>query len=129
MLHIPGLYIADTNDRGRGVFTVDPLEEGDLIEICPIVKIPQDQLALIDRTVFYDYYFLWEEEGYLGCIALGYGSLYNHSRTPNARIIFDYTDDTIKIECQRTIGAGDEILVDYTGEGLRSEADLWFDPA
>ena len=76
----------------------------------------------------YIYYFLWEEEGYKGCIALGYGSLYNHSKEANAIFIFDYTDDTIKIECQSDIPAGQEILVDYTGEGLRSEADLWFDP-
>lgn len=128
MLHIPGIYIVDTAERGRGVFTVDALEKGDLIEICPIIKIPEAQLPLVDETILYDYYFLWEEPGYRGCIALGYGCLYNHSLDPNARIIFDYTDDTIKIECQRAIGAGEEILIDYTGEGLRSESDLWFDP-
>ena len=128
MLHIPSLFIMETPERGRGVFTAEALAAGDLIEICPILKIPEMQLKLIDVTVLFDYYFLWEEEGYKGCIALGYGSLYNHSKEANAIFIFDYTDDTIKIECQSDIPAGQEILIDYTGEGLRSEADLWFDP-
>ena len=128
MLHIPSLFIMETPERGRGVFTAEALAAGDLIEICPILKIPEMQLNLIDETVLFDYYFLWEEEGYKGCIALGYGSLYNHSKEANAIFIFDYTDDTIKIECQSDIKAGQEIFIDYTGEGLRTEADLWFDP-
>jgi SET domain-containing protein len=129
MLHIPGLYIAESPERGRGVYTAEELNPGDLIEICPVIKIPEIQLKLIDQTILYDYYFLWEEDGYKGCIAMGYGSLYNHHKQANAIFIFDYTDDTIKIECSGLIKEGEEILIDYTGEGLRSEQDLWFDPS
>lgn len=127
MLHIPHLYIADTNEKGRGVFTAEGLEPGDFIEACPIIKIPHDQIKLMDQTILYDYYFSWEEPGYKGCVVLGYGSLYNHSPEANAQFIVDYVDDMIKIVCDKPIAAGGEITIDYTGEGLMDAKDLWFD--
>ena len=128
MLHIPGLYIDHIENKGRGVFTAEELSEEDLIEICPIIKIPEGQLSHIDKTILFDYYFLWEEEGYKGCILLGYGSIYNHDRNPNADMIFDYTDSTIKIMANQKITSGSEISIDYTGSGILKESDLWFDP-
>lgn len=128
MLHIPGLYIIEDEIKGRGVYTSEDLQEGDLIEICPIIKIPEGQLSDLDKTHLYDYYFLWEESGYEACIALGYGSLYNHSPSPNAEVVMDYIDGSIKIEASRAIRAGSEILIDYTG-GTKGIVDLWFDVA
>lgn len=128
MLHIPGLFITESDGRGRGVFTAESLNSDDLIEICPIIKIPTGQLEHIDQTTLYDYYFLWEEEGFKGCIALGYGSIYNHNNTPNADMIFDYQDSTIKIVSNQDIESGSELFIDYTGSGLTKESDLWFKP-
>ncbi|MFT4566275.1 MAG: SET domain-containing protein [Saprospiraceae bacterium] len=125
MLHIPGLYILDTGDKGRGVFTSEALSPSDMIEICPIIRIPKGQLINVDPTIFYEYYFLWEEEGYEACVALGYGSLYNHSEHPNAIVIMDYEDGTIKIEAHKEIASGSEIIIDYTG-GTKGEVELWF---
>ncbi len=128
MLHVPGLYIIPSEGRGRGVFTSESLSEGDLIEICPIVKLPDGDLTHIDQTTLYDYYFLWEEEGYRGCIALGYGSIYNHHIKPNSDLLFDYEDSTIKILANQAIASGEELFIDYTGSGLTKESDLWFEP-
>lgn len=126
MLHVPGLYIGHCEKKGRGVFVSEELSTGDLIEICPIVKIPRGQLENIDLTVVYEYYFIWEESAFEACIALGYGSLYNHSSDPNAKVILDYTDDSIKIESIKEILAGSEILIDYRDGDLK--LNLWFDP-
>lgn len=126
MLHVPGLYILDTEEFGRGVYTSEPLRQGDMIEICPIIKIPTGQLEQIDKTKIYDYYFLWEEDGYDACIALGYGSLYNHATSPNAEVIMDYVDHQIKIMALSEIEAGDQIFIDYTG-GTKGQVRLWFD--
>jgi SET domain-containing protein len=128
MLHVPGLYIIPSEGRGRGVFTSESLSQGDLIEICPIIKLPDGDLAYIDKTTLYDYYFLWEEEGYRGCIALGYGSIYNHHIKPNSDLLFDYEDSTIKILANQAIEPGEELFIDYTGSGLTKESDLWFEP-
>jgi len=128
MLHIPGLFITESGGRGRGVFTAESLNADDLIEICPIIKLPDGQLSHIDQTILYDYYFLWEESGYRGCIVLGYGSIYNHNNNPNADVIFDYGDSIIKIVSNQEIEAGSELFIDYTGNGLTKESDLWFEP-
>ena len=125
MLHIPGLYIADSLISGRGVYCGLDIGEGDIIEICPIIKIPNGQIKAIDPTILYEYYFLWEEEGYEACLALGYGSLYNHAENPFAQIIMDYTDDTIKVEAIKDIPAHEEITIDYTG-GTKGLTTLWF---
>ena len=124
MLHVPGLYILDTEEFGRGVYTSEPLRQGDMIELCPIIKIPTGQLEQIDKTKIYDYYFLWEEEGYEACIALGYGSLYNHNPHPNAEILLDYVDQMIKFSAIQDIEAGSEISIDYQ-DGNR-DLKLWF---
>ncbi|NND33934.1 MAG: SET domain-containing protein-lysine N-methyltransferase [Saprospiraceae bacterium] len=126
MQHIPGLYIADSTGRGRGVFTAQELNKGDLIEICPVIMIPAQQLALIDQTVLYDYYFLWPGDEGLSCIALGYGSIYNHAENPNAAITFDLTSDTIMVLATNDITAGQEIFVNYQGE-VENPPELWFD--
>ncbi len=125
MLHIPGLYIASSTGRGRGVFTAEHLSPGDLIELCPIVKITKKDLMHIDQTILYEYYFLWEEDPYTACLALGYGSLYNHSTTPNAIVIMDYGDDMIKIQSIEELSVDTEIRIDYTG-GTKDIVELWF---
>jgi hypothetical protein len=126
MLHVPGLYIASSEGRGRGVYTAKALQIGDLIEICPLIFIPKDQIELIDQTVLFQYYFLWPEDNHYACIALGYGSLYNHSNRPNAKVVFDFQNEQIEIESLEDIEPGEEIFIDYTGGEKRSQ--LWFDP-
>ena len=127
MLHVPGLFVAYTNERNRGVFTSEVLQKGDLIEICPIIKIPIEDLSHIHQTCLHDYYFVWRESGYGACIALGYGSLYNHKKNPNAQIVLNYPDCTIHFEATCLIHQGEEICIDYTG-GVKSKHRLWFDP-
>ncbi len=126
MQHVPGLYIAPSPLGGRGVFSLHPLQPDDTIEICPIIRIPKDQQSLMDQTVLHDYYFLWPDEADGLCIALGYGSLYNHSSTPNAEVTYDLPHEQIIISCSRPIEANEEILIDYTG-GIRDAPELWFE--
>ena len=125
MLQIPGLYILE-NNKGRGVYTSKDISPGDLIEICYVVKIPEAELSLVNSTVLYEYYFEWSEKGYGACIALGFGSIYNHSSNPNAETFTDFDDNTIKFYCTKKIPSSSEILIDYTG-GKRSKGQLWFD--
>lgn len=128
MLHIPGLYIAESEGRGRGVFTAIEINKGDIIEYCPLIVIPPHQKALIDKTIFYDYYYNWPDPKGAACIPLGYGSIYNHSIFPNAEIVLDLEGKVLQFHCIKTTEAGAEIFVDYTN-GERDEiAKLWFKP-
>ncbi len=127
MLHVPGLIILDSTLGGRGVFCAHDLAAGDIIEVCPIIKIPTGQLQSIDPTILYEYYFLWNEEGFEACIALGYGSLYNHGVNANVEIILDYTSDEIIFKAIRDIRASQELLIDYQGgDEHGDQKSLWF---
>jgi len=115
MLHIPGLYIAESEGRGRGVFTAVDIDKGDIIEYCPLIIIPPAQLKLIDKTIFFDYYYNWPDPKGAACIPLGYGSIYNHSNEPNAEIVLDIDGKVLQFHCLKKTEAGTEIFVDYKG--------------
>ena len=125
MLQLPGLYIADTKDRGRGVFTASDISKGDKIEICPALIIPTFELPILHRTTLHDYYFLWGDENEMAAIALGLGSIYNHSYTPNSNFLTDMPEKTIDIFAIKDIKAGEEITINYNGSPEDKER-LWF---
>ncbi|MEZ4884250.1 MAG: SET domain-containing protein-lysine N-methyltransferase [Chitinophagales bacterium] len=126
MMHVPGLYITESEGRGRGVFTLHPLQKGDIIELCPVLIIPPKDYKLIDQTSLFDYYFISPKPHPQRCFVLGYGSIYNHSYTPNAEIVFDIDNQKIEIHCTRMIEKCSEIFIDYTG-GLKDAPKLWFE--
>jgi uncharacterized protein len=123
-LRIPSLYIAPSPLGGRGVFTAVAIEPESLIEVCPVIVIPAKDVATIHDTCLHDYYFLWGDEE--AAIALGFGSLYNHARRPNADYHMDPDQLTIDIYCIRPIAAGEEITINYTDEN-DPRTRLWFE--
>ena len=120
------LYVAPSPLGGRGVFSREAIAEGTLIEICPVVVLPPEQLPTIHDTKLHDYYFLWGWEDNECAIALGYGSLYNHAYDPNARYLVDIDHDAIEIIARRNIQAGEEITVSYNGDP-EDQTPVWFD--
>ncbi len=121
----PGLFITHSEGKGRGVFTSQPVEVGEVIEICPVLVIPKLELPIIHKTVLHDYYFLWGQELQECAIALGFGSIYNHAIHPNANFILDLINMTIDIEAIRRIDSGEEITLNYHGETGNAD-ELWF---
>lgn len=122
---LPFLYLHDSEDKGRGVFTGKEILEGSIIEICPIIKLSAKDVAIIHETRLHDYYFFWGTKGE-GAIALGYGSIYNHAKTPNADYEMNIGDNTITFFATRAIDAGEEITVSYS-QGGEQEGKLWFE--
>lgn len=121
---VPGLYFAPSDIHGRGVYCSHPISEGDVIEICPVIVLPHEEIDLLSHSLLYEYYYLWGEQRDQCAIALGFGSLYNHSQNPNTEFVPDYGDDTIIFIALENIDAGEEILVDYqAGAAVRA---LWF---
>ena len=53
------LYIANSPGKGRGVYTNNRIERETLIERCPIVEVPSDEVELLELTVLHNYYFAW----------------------------------------------------------------------
>ena len=119
------LSIKDTVGKGRGVFTIDAIPAQALIESCEVLVVPADERARIDTTVLYNYYFGWGAERTEGAIALGCGSLYNHSYQPNARYEKDLINRRISFFALRAIAAGEEITVNYNGTP-EDRQPVWF---
>ena len=93
------LYIQETKGKGRGVFTENYIEAGTIIEIAPVLVFSLNDTLLIKQTSLYDYYFMWSEIEEIAAIALVYGSIYNHSYSPNANVLMPTPGDTTTATC------------------------------
>jgi SET domain-containing protein len=95
--------------KGRGVFARQLIPAGMVIEIAPVLVVPEDDM---ETTELAGHCFLWSE-GKVG-LPLGYGALYNHSYDPNAEYL-DRTPQTKVYRAVRDIAAGEEITINYNG--------------
>lgn len=123
----PGLLVVNIDDKGRGVITTEAIEAGELIEVCHLIILPAEELPVIHKTSLHDFYFLWGVDQNQAAIALGLGSLYNHSYQPNAEFLFDYENETIDIIALEDIPLGAEIVVNYHAGDENGEQTIWFD--
>jgi SET domain-containing protein len=120
----PGLYFAPSGKHRYGMFCTEEIQKDSIIEICPVIIIPGDQARLIVREhILYSYYFEWKKDSI--ALALGYGSLYNHTEKPNAFFEMDFADQHILFKAARQIPAGEEILIDY--HAGNPDEKVWFD--
>jgi len=120
------LEVRTTSERGRGVFARVPISEGEVVEDCPVIVVPEPQVEAMGGTILHEYFFKWGGTHDEGAIALGFGSLYNHSDRPNAMYVRKYTLAMLTFVALRDISAGEEITVSYHG-GFGERGPLWFD--
>ena len=99
--------------KGRGVVAQRHFEAGETIERPPVIVIPPEEVALLRQTKLGSYYYEWGADCRQGAIALGYGSLYNHSYDPNARFVFHDDQDCLEFIALRDIEPGEEITINY----------------
>lgn len=123
----PALYVADTPDKGRGVFTTLPLPADTVVETSPVLVMTTDERKLLDQTLLHDYIFEWNPNGEsLCCMAQGYISVYNHSYSSNCEYFMDYETQTIQIKTVRDIAAEEELTINYNGDWNDDKA-VWFE--
>ena len=111
--------------RGRGVFAIQPISCDELIESCPVVPLEPQHWAALEATPLYDYLYSWSNDYREVAIALGYGSLYNHSDEPNASYHRNRSQHAIDFIAIKFIAAGEEIKISYLGS-FDSPKKLWF---
>jgi SET domain-containing protein len=99
--------------KGRGVFACRHINAGTVFEKVPVIVMPAEEvLESTECPVLANYVFDWGKNTV--ALALGYGSIYNHSYSPNAR--YDDEGRQTKIfTALRDIDAGEEITVNYNG--------------
>jgi SET domain-containing protein len=119
------LRVAAIAGKGRGVVAGRRFEAGERIERAPVIVVPAAERPLLEKTALFDYRFAWGEREDAAAIALGCGSLYNHSFEPNAKFWRFYEEREIEFTALRAIEPGEEITINYNGlPGDRSP--VWF---
>ena len=106
--------------KGRGVFARILIPKGTIFETVPMLVCKQDDLV---GSTLMDYVYAWGKET-VG-LALGYGSMYNHSYKPNARY-FDLPVQRKEFVALRDIQPGEEVTINYNGEP-KDKKPVWFD--
>ena len=106
--------------KGRGVFAGQRIKAGTLIESCPVIlfDVVQGESHLLE-----EYAFRWSKKKV--AIALGNGSLYNHSYQPNAEYLQDKDNKCILVYALKDIPKGTEICFNYNGHP-ENKTKLWF---
>jgi len=123
---LPTIFIDNSPNKGKGVFTRTGIPKGTIIEISPVIVMNMGERLLLDQTLLHDYIFEWGDRKNQCCIALGYISVYNHSYKSNCEYEMDFHDQTISIKTMRPIKAGEELLINYNGNWNDSKP-VWFD--
>ena len=122
------ISVKNSPGKGRGVFAQRNFKKGEVIESCPVIVLPAEEIDTLELTQLYNYYFAWGPESKDAAIALGYGSLYNHSYTPNARYYKDFDNNLLKYVCIRDIQKNEEITINYNCDP-EDKTPVWFDLA
>jgi SET domain-containing protein len=119
----PKIRVQQSPIHRWGVFAIDNILEGEMIEECPMVEIEKKWLEK-DISIFRDYRFNFPS-GRISVesqqICLGYGSIYNHSEIPNANwysIYYTPEISTFRFYAIRDIKSGEEIFIWY-GNGIQ----------
>jgi len=121
------LEIKESEGRGRGVFAKEKISKREIFESTPVILYHSDtqdhlnQLHPGVKHLLNDYVFGWSDG--MVAIALGFGSLYNHSWNHNAQYMrIENKFNAIRFIAKRDIEPGEEIFIRYATVAGK----LWF---
>ena len=120
------IEVRESTVSGWGVFAVERIDKHEIFESCPLIlfhKVIIDDYYRMygtDRHILDDYLFKWKNSHM--AIALGYGSVYNHSNKPNATFRSRTDTSVIEFVSRRVIEPGEEIFIHY----LLGKSDIVF---
>lgn len=122
------LYISQSTipDSGRGVFANVNIPKGQIIETCPYLEIPGSEIENIAAGYLHNYLYFFGPDKDSALLALGFGSIYNHTYTPNAIYKIKPQQQVIQFISTQNIKKSQEITVNY----IQSNPDsgpLWFE--
>ncbi|PWN19843.1 hypothetical protein BCV69DRAFT_35809 [Microstroma glucosiphilum] len=115
------LLILSHQSRGRGVYASRPLPAGTVVEISPVLIFGKDEWEQHgSRTILDCYTFKWGRMGEMA-LALGLGSLFNHSASPSVAFKLDRPSHSIRYTLVRDVVAGEELCISYGPWGQQYE--------
>lgn len=120
-------YVAESAiaNAGRGVFAAANIKKDEVIEICPVILVPKSDMSSLKKSFLVNYYFYIGKDNSMLAIALGFGSIYNHSYEPNATYKKNLKERTITFFAIKDIKKGDEITTNYNYGNPKDKSRLW----
>ena len=122
----PYLFVDNTTEKGRGVFSHERIPANTVIEIAPVIVMEIADREHLDKTLLHDYIFEWGKEKNKCAMALGLIPIYNHSYKSNCEYFMDFEDDSIMVKTVRVIENGEELTINYNGD-WNDTKKIWFD--
>ena len=115
--------------KGLGVFATKKIKKGEVVEECPVFSLGDDESPISVSFFYYRFSYPKERGSKESVIPWGYGSLYNHDKTPNT----DWRDHPeymgFEFYSLSDIEVGEELTISYGGENywkVRDDVDLVF---
>ncbi|MFP5385529.1 MAG: SET domain-containing protein-lysine N-methyltransferase [Bacteriovoracia bacterium] len=93
--------------KGRGVYALQLITKGELIETCELIILDLEHVQ--DDLEGYVYQYSKRK----AAVALGSGSLYNHSDSSNCIFYFNYRKKQLLFKACKDIEPGQEITINY----------------
>lgn len=115
----------NTNKYGRGVYAARDIKKGERFEVSHTIMFSEEEWLKIKETSLLNYCFYWDYNPNYVVIALGYGSLFNHSYNPNAVFFNNKVDLTVDFYAITDINKDEEITINYNGD-IEDKSLLWF---
>lgn len=122
----PYLYIGNTAQKGKGIFTREKIAAGTIIEIAPVIVMSKADREHLDKTLLHDYIFEWGKDKDKCAMALGMVPIYNHSYRSNCEYFMDFEAGNIFVKTVSAIGKGAELTINYNGD-WNDARRVWFD--
>lgn len=125
---IPHVRAKKSKIHGLGLFAVEKIPNGTMIERSPVIVCDTYTYRCLDdvmgiRHILSDYPFKWNRHE--SAFALGFSGLINHSLEPNVLFKFNYDYPAIEFYAKRTIESGEELVMQYVPDYALDK--LWFE--
>ncbi len=120
------IHTSKITNAGRGVFAACNIKKGEIIETCPIIEIPKDDTSKLNESVLVTYFLYFGKMKERLGMMLGFGSIYNHSETPNSNFKIYPKKEIVEFIALKNIKKDEEITFDYR-HGNRTKSPLWFE--
>ncbi|ORZ06171.1 hypothetical protein BCR41DRAFT_277275, partial [Lobosporangium transversale] len=112
------LYIQECGAKGRGVITRTLIPARTVIDISPVLLFPSEEYSQHGQYTQLDHYTYRWKKGSMA-LALGLGSMFNHSNMPNVGFQRDFNNKLIRYTTLREIQPNEELCISYG-------PNLWF---
>jgi hypothetical protein len=116
------IILGNSKVHGRGVFAIQGIPIGDIIERCPMIQMEYRSKYQLDPQIF-NYLYAQppckcnecQKHGMIMHMVLGYGMMYNHQDNPNAKWKFNYSQLFADVIAVQPIKKNEEIFLSYGG--------------